>query len=460
MNFESGLRVQGSRGKVQGSTCRLLLSTFCLALVLIIMPAGAGAERPNAPTASHVKVAVQEADPKFPDSVDFVLRLEEYAARRATLNYRPVGRQITSEQEAEINAVVSPGTDIRVTLDLSTHYMPPGVEVEYYWTLFDAAGGTTDTAVKTFKLLDERYSWQTLTDSENGVSVHWYAVRFQEGGSPFGRRLLETSSKALDRLEREIGVNLDRPADIWVYSTQEELASALFEFNPEWIGAQAFPDQALVLAAIADDEAAEDETKRLLPHELSHLVLYQATRNPYNAPPTWLDEGIAVHNQEVRYPDEEAVLREAASEGRLVPLKALSSPFGADEETSLLSYAQAGSVIDFLIEDRRYGPDKLSRTVSSFREGVTYDEALQAGLGLTIDELDNQWRDSLPYEVVPPAAPAPAAQPPQSADGDRVFVWSSSPLVLVPLTICALMVLAGGVLTVVMLVRRQRQAAR
>jgi hypothetical protein len=310
--------------------------------------------------------------------------------------------------------------------------------------------------MKTFKLLDDRYNWQTLTDAQNRVSVHWYSARRQEGESPFGRRLLDTSSKAIDRLEREIGASLERPAEIWVYATQEELASALFEFNPEWVGAQAFPDLGLILAYIADDEAAEDETKRLLPHELSHLVLYQATRNPYNAPPTWLDEGIAVHNQEVRYPDEEAAIREAASEGRLVPLKALSSPFGADEETSLLSYAQAGSVIDFVLEDERYGPEKLSRTIAAFKEGVTYDEALQAGLGVTVDELDEHWREALPYEVAAPAAHAPdSPDPAQPVSEPQVFAWSSSPLLLVPMGICAMMVLAGGILTVVMLARRR-----
>ncbi|MEO6458095.1 MAG: hypothetical protein ABIO92_07445, partial [Chloroflexia bacterium] len=234
------------------------LLTLLFALMLVVMPSGVHAKGLASPPASHVKVEVMEADPKFPDTVDFVLRLKEYAAKRAILNYRPVGRQITSEQEADIDNP-APGANIKVTLDLSTHYMPPGVDVEYYWTLFDAAGGTTDTAVKTFKLLDERYSWQTLTDARSGVSVHWYSVKWQEGGSPFGRRLLDTSSQAVDRLQSEIGASLGRPADIWVYSTQEELASALFEFNPEWVGAQAFPDLGLILAGIADDLAAEDE---------------------------------------------------------------------------------------------------------------------------------------------------------------------------------------------------------
>src|SRR5688500_16477148 len=161
------------RQKAEGR--RLL--TLLFALMLVVMPSRIYAGSLSAPPASHVKVAVMEVLSDFPDTVDFVLQLKEYAAARAILNYKPVGRQITSEQEADIEGTVPPGTDIRVTLDLSTHYMPPGVEVEYYWTLFDDTGASTDTAVKTFELLDERYSWQTYTDAESGLSVHWYTVR-------------------------------------------------------------------------------------------------------------------------------------------------------------------------------------------------------------------------------------------------------------------------------------------
>ena len=57
------------------------------------------------------------------------------------------------------------------------------------------------------------------------------------------------------------------------------------------MGGKAFPELALVLAAIPDDETADSEIKRVIPHELSHLVLYQATRNPYNAPPPGSTKG-------------------------------------------------------------------------------------------------------------------------------------------------------------------------
>src|SRR5688500_12699399 len=75
------------------------LLTLLFALVLVVMPPGVYAGSISAPPASNVKVAVMEVLSDFPDTVDFVLQLKEYAAARAILNYKPVGRQITSEQE-------------------------------------------------------------------------------------------------------------------------------------------------------------------------------------------------------------------------------------------------------------------------------------------------------------------------------------------------------------------------
>ncbi|HEX9988215.1 MAG TPA: peptidase MA family metallohydrolase [Chloroflexia bacterium] len=398
---------------------------------------------------SKLKVRVQEAKPEFPDRITFRLRASGFTARRATLNYSLVGQPVTAGVEAKM---AGPTADLSldVTLDLSTHYIPPGTEVSYYWTLLGASGETVDTPSKTFKVLDEQYKWQTLTDAGKGVSVHWY-----DGDQAFGENLLDTATAALERLERDVNASLTRPADIWVYGTQEELIDALPANIPEWVGGKAFPELALVLAAIADDENGDSETKRIVPHELSHLLLYQATRNPYNAPPAWLDEGLAVYNQETHYPEEEEYLKAAAEGGYLPPVKALSGSFGADEDVAFLSYSQSRSVVEFILNDSRYGPEKLARTVAAFKEGVTYDEALMSGLGVTVDELDSQWRASLPYKVAPPGS-APSKGPVITGRGrlTGTFQPFQNPFVLLALGMCGGLFLAGGLLTVVMLVRR------
>lgn len=400
-------------------------------------------------------VEEQGAKPDFPHGVDFTLRARGVKAQRATLNYSLVGDPITAGVQAKM-AGPTDKVDVAVTLDLTTNYIPPGTEVSYYWSLLDGSGKEVATPAKTFTVEDKRHRWQSLTDSRKRVSVHWY-----EGDTAFGRNLRDTAAAGLDRIEREIGAGLERPADVWVYASQDELIDALPANIPEWVGGKAFPSLGLVMAVIADDEYGDSEAKRIIPHELSHLVLYQATRNPYNSPPAWLDEGIAVHNQESHDPGEEQALQEAAEEGRLVPVKALSGSFGADETTAQLSYAQGRSVVEFILNDKRYGAEKLARTVGAFREGVTYDEALQAGLGVTVDELDSQWRASLPYEIAPPgraATPqAPSNSQSQPPIGGSRGLASTLPLIaiLAGAGFFALLFIAGAVLTVVMLARRR-----
>ena len=442
---------RGSRHQGAASSRRAgAMPWFLLLLFAILIAPGPYARAQVTGQAGGLVVDVQAASPHFPDSVDFTLRVRGHDASRAELNYRLVGEPTTEGIQTEVDPNAS-DINLRVKLDLTTHYVPPGAQVVYYWTLTNENGDTT-TPEKTFVMSDDRYTWQSLTDAQKRVSVHWY-----DGDKAFGNSLLATASGALDRLEHDLAARLDRPAGIWVYSSQDELLGALPKNIPEWVGGRPFPELALVLAEIAPDDMASREIKRIVPHELSHLVLYQATRNPYNSPPLWMDEGLAVHNQEAHDPAEETSLEETAAAGTLPPLKALSGSFGADTDTAVASYGQSGSVMDFVLNDSRYGPAKFARTVAAFKQGVTYDDALKAGLGITVDELDKEWRQSVPFKIAAPssvpaqAAPAaPVSNPPADSG-----IPLRSLFVLVPLAACAILFVTGALVTLVVLLRRR-----
>lgn len=394
----------------------------------------------------QIVVVEQGAVPDFPSTVEFTLKARGFPAHRAVLSYRLEGSDITIEVPAEID---EPGDDVdlTVTLDLSTHYIPPGSQVTYFWTLTDSAGRSASTPVETFQLVDDYYPWQSLTDTEGRVSVHWYL-----GGDEFGKNLLSTATSALDRLERDVGSNLEQQATIWVYATQDHFMGALPPDLPVWAGAKAFPELSLVIASISPMVMGAEEMERVVPHELSHLVFYQATRNardPESMPPAWLDEGLAVYNQGSRAPEEEAALKQAAEEGLLVPLQALSGSFGHEEEEAVLAYAQSRSIVEFVLKDKRYGPEKLARTVSGFRNGDGVDQALQKGLGVILGDLERQWRSSLPYRVSAYAG-SPGAQPSGSSGADPDLPWT---IAYIALGIFAVMFVFGGVLTAVLLSR-------
>ena len=139
-----------------------------------------------------------------------------------------------------------------------------------------------------------------------------------------------------------------------------------------------------------------------MPHELSHVVVYQATKNPYGGLPTWLDEGLAMVAEGNQSASFTSTSRSAVAGNRLISVWALSSSFPTDARQAELSYAESESVVNFVV--KTYGRDGVSRLLAQFREGATYDDALKAALGVDTYALDDAWRASLGL--------APGALPP------------------------------------------------
>ena len=52
------------------------------------------------------------------------------------------------------------------------------------------------------------------------------------------------------------------------------------------------------LTRITEGMTRDKDIRRAVPHEISHQVLHQATKNAFNSPPQWLDEGLATYWQE------------------------------------------------------------------------------------------------------------------------------------------------------------------
>jgi hypothetical protein len=84
---------------------------------------------------------------------------------------------------------------------------------------------------------------------------------------------------------------------------------------------------------------------------MSHLVIHQATDNPYKGLPRWLDEGIAVYNEntEQLVDDFAPIFDQAVERNQLMTLRSLASPFPADPLQANLAYGQSGAVLNSLL---------------------------------------------------------------------------------------------------------------
>jgi len=299
--------------------------------------------------------------------------------------------QVTSEVYIEF--VPSTAVEAEWTWDMiRTGGLPPGSIVEYWWAVEDVKGERIETAPIQVQFDDNRYPWRSL--AEGMVTIYWY-----EGEESFAQKLMTTAQQALNRLTEDTGAYLERPVNIYIYANARDLQGAMI-YPQEWTGGVAFTRYGVIVIGIAPSKLSWGE--RAMTHELAHLVIHQMTLNPYSGLPTWLSEGLAMYAEGMLEPGYTTSLNKAIAEEGLISVHSLSSPFSAYAEEAILSYAQSYSLVEFLISN--YGSDKMLELLNTFKQGSSYDEALNKVYDFDMDGLDSLWRDYVTMPTQPTEA--------------------------------------------------------
>jgi hypothetical protein len=340
------------------------------------------------------------AQAEFPYRLNFSLSAEsDVNITDIRLHYR-VDRigfaQVTSEVYIEFVPTNTVGIDWSLEM-VKIGGLPPGSNIDYWWTVKDAKGDGVETAPVVVKLDDTRYPWQSLIEGK--VTICWY-----QGDQSFAQELMLTAQQALAWLAEDTGAELEKPVKLYIYANSQDLQGAMI-YPQEWTGGVAFTRHGIMAIGIAPGNL--DWGKRAIAHELTHLVIHQMTLNPYIDLPTWLDEGLAMHIEGPLEPVFADYLNRAIAENRLISVQSLSSPFSAYAEESVLSYAQSYSLVDFLITN--YGRGKMFELLNTFRQGSSYDGALEKVYGFDMDGLDALWRDYVTPLAQPSMTEMPAA---------------------------------------------------
>ncbi|MFQ5613777.1 MAG: peptidase MA family metallohydrolase [Anaerolineae bacterium] len=343
-----------------------------------------------------IQVIEQSWESQFRSHITFTISAESEAEIvEARLFYQLVGQRATARNDATFES----GKEIEATytIDQLQTYFPPGTQIEYWWKLTDENDNELKTEREHIIYLDDRYPWQHL--SNDRLTLYWY-----NGREDFGQALFDRANEALNRLESDAGVMIERPVSVFVYSGQRDLLGAISATAQEWTGGQAFTDEGVLVIGISPSSL--NWGLRATAHEISHLVIHQATDNPYGDLPRWLDEGLAVYNEDegnLTF-DYTATVGAAAASDSLFTLRTLSSTFPANSGEAHLAYAQSGHIVKYIID--AYGKEKMNELLNTFAEGALYDDALEEVLGTDTYGLDNEWRESINAPLLEVTAPA------------------------------------------------------
>jgi len=361
---------------------------YAVLMVLAVVPLTVASHSTASPASGiNLSSSVQVS---FPNAITFDVKAQSDANITKLRLHYIVDQQNYAKVVSEGWPQFSPSTSVDTRWVWYTGVsggLPPGAQVEYWWTAEDAAGESAQTNISTFSFDDNRYEWRSITTGP--VTLLWYS-----GNDLFANSLMTAAQQGLQIIENNIGATPQGHVRIYIYASVQDLQGAQ-PYTQQWVGGLTFGGFDIIAIGVAPNQLPFGEGA--VPHELTHWVVHQVTFNNYGAGlPPWLDEGLASYIQGA-VPDYQAALNYAIENNKLLSVRSLSSPFSAIPAQALISYGESQSIVTFLIQT--YGEDKMNQLLNVFHQGAGYDDALKQVYGFDQDSLDVLWRQSLGFNI-------------------------------------------------------------
>jgi peptidase MA superfamily protein len=371
------------------------------------------------PAVAFTGFGPQTADATYGGQVRFTVQLPGGPPDQLALLLRFAGSDST------VVVPVEPGPSsaefVRNTVDQP---ITPNTSIAYRWRA-TSGGVVTLSPEKTLLYDDDRPGLDWRSAKIGAATVHWYG-----GAESQARHFGSVSADAAAAAETLLGHDLAGPIDIFVYDARDDFFGALGPGAREWTGAATFPELRTIFMWLGGGSSSYLE--RTMTHEVTHVVFQDATTNPFHEPAHWFNEGLAVWSEQQSASGHEAAVRSAADAGALLAFDGITESFPIGSEAARLAYDEGATMVEMIID--RYGRSAIAAIAAAWRDGAGDAEALEAGTGVTADQLYETYFASFgvpaPTAVEPaPILPSNVDRPPQpAAPAAESAVPSASPV--------------------------------
>ena len=383
-----------------------------IAILLIIVGSFAFEAR-GAAAQQAITVTEQGVENQFPDGLRFHLEAQSSSpieeirvyVRKLGQSSRSVYRTVEFEPGERISG------EALFQSKTSNEFIPTGTRLSYYFDIRTADGQRLETEPQVLVYLNRGLDWDSVSDGLINVYYYHHTSQSEERAN----QVLEVAADTYAHMGPILGVEFTEPMNLVVYSDYADMRAAMPPKSRvaarqlRTLG-QAFTTERTLLVDGSTDVFVGDNILSTTAHEFTHLLVADAAGTAYGQVHVWLNEGLAVYSEggdtEFGFYVNTAIRNDAVP-----PLASLRTYAGTPEET-LRNYGLGHSVVTYMLDT--YGTEKMTRLFDAIRTMHNFEKSLEAAYGLTIVELDNEWRESLglsPRELSTPVLPAFQAIP-------------------------------------------------
>ena len=351
-----------------------------LAVILLLMVSLSALAQGVLAAGDSIQVISNNWEFRFPGDVVFSLEVEgEADIVEVRLYYRaaPSGPWIYTYPDFPPSHRVETSLNLKLS---GMNYLPPGTEVEYYYSIRDSQGNMLETRPETFVYFDNRFRWRTT--NAGPLTIFWHDVKEKRA-----RQVALQVEKSLLMISQLLQVTLNRPVRGIIYNSRAEARQALPYLSQTITDQQvfqgfAFPERGAFVGIGLHPS--------LIVHESAHLLLREATDSPRAKVPAWVDEGFASYVEPGAHGASRSFPRDVSP--GTIPLRQMNSIPGKPEDIRFF-YRKAESVVGYLLDPD--DPAQFRVFLQGLTEGQDSDEALITAYGFGLEELERRWASAV-----------------------------------------------------------------
>jgi len=349
-----------------------VIFVFALVLLILVQPAHAQ---------GMLEITDQRVDYLFNSFLHFSAQYQSPEKMIEGSVFFQVGQDKVYEGDLGSNQTL----DVLVALN-ATNTPKAFSSVTYWFRLTSDHGDFFDSPRFSFYYEDNRYNWQQF--EKPPFTLRWHA-----GDEAFTQAILSAADQGVMRAAAMLPLPPPQPMTFQVYDNVQDvqLVSQLAGYS--WLAGHSDLAFNLILFSLAPGPQQSLEIERQVPHEVAHLLLYQAFgANDYANLPVWLNEGFASSAEVYSDPLRKELLDLANETDTLIPFYSLCAAFPQDANSARLAYAQSASFVSYLYE--RYSQAGFNILVEAYAETGDCLNASVASFGEDLSTLESDWRQA------------------------------------------------------------------
>jgi hypothetical protein len=346
------------------------------------------------PSTAHAQVESVETEVRFQfgETIYFSGEVQsEVPVQTAVLFFQAEQDSGTQIGLAQVNPLGNNRYSLTYFHRIADYTIRPFSTIQFHWQLTLDGGQEVDSPIAYATYLDNRFTWRSLEGEQH--RVHWY-----QGDIQFAQKILNAAEQGAANIHKLIPLPSPKMLDIYVYSDAESMQAALGPEPINWVAGHADPDLGVILVALPEGPEQSLLIEQRIPHELMHILLYQANPLGYKNLPTWLSEGLASQAEMYPNPDYRILLEEAVRENSLQPISEFCDTFPLEAYSALLAYAESASFVRYL--HNTYGITGIDRLIAAYANGLECERGVESALGKELSQLEKEWiRNELSQNV-------------------------------------------------------------